>query len=189
MWWKCIKIFCVCVSLFNCVFYFLSISYEKKKSDKFVIPNLSSFSMSVISLFEELHWISILQKTDMLVDKVCKHNVYIRLMKISLRNQNLKIRLRQQDPQFKYRSGTKSWFRWIFSIWYKKNEIMIETDNFCILRMFVVQHTSNYTCAHVVISFQCNGTCFCSRNGYHVVYCAIACRCSRAYRPSCVLNI
>ena len=33
--------------------------------------------MSVISLFEELHWISILQKTDMLVGKVCKHNVYI----------------------------------------------------------------------------------------------------------------
>ena len=64
--------------------------------------------MSVISLFEELHRISILQKTDMLVDKVCKHNVYIRLMKISLRNHELKIRLRQQDLKFKYRSGTKS---------------------------------------------------------------------------------
>ena len=89
------------------VFHFLSILYEKK-SDKFVIPNLLSFSMSVIFLFEELHWISILQKTDMLVDKVCKHNVYIPLMKISLRNQKLKIRLRQQDLIFKYSSGTES---------------------------------------------------------------------------------
>lgn len=168
------------------MYFIFSLFHMKKKSDKFVIPNLSSFSMSVISLFEELHWISILQKTDMPVDKVCKHNVYIPLMKISLRNQKLKIRLRQQDLIFKYSSGTESWIRWIFSIWYKKNEIMIETDNFRILKM---QHASNYTCAHVVISFQCNGTCFCYRNCCHVVYCAIACRCSRAYRPSCVLNI
>ena len=184
MWWKCIKIFCVCVSLFDCVFHLLPIFQILKNG-----PINSNFYECNFSFWGIASDIYIIQKTDMLVDKVCKHNVYIPLMKISLRNQKLKIRLRQQDLKFKYRSGTKSWFRWIFSIWYKKNEIMIETDNLCILRMFVVQHTSNYTCAHVVISFQCNGTCFCSRNGYHVVYCAIACRCSRAYRPSCVLNI
>lgn len=127
------NILCLCVICWPCISFSLYFIW-KKKSDKFVIPNLSSFSMSVISLFEELHRISILQKTDMLVDKVCKHNVYIPLMKISLRNQKLKIRLRQQDLIFKYSSGTESWIRWIFSIWYKKNEIMIETDNFRILR-------------------------------------------------------